>query len=396
MKNEVPNSNILADLHQQLHFYSNSGQSERVIETAQSLLQQDPESAWLHETLGKAFLDEGRTDEAQKHIVKAIALDPNNASSFGQLSRLELIRGRMGTAEDNIQKAIQLDPESSWNWYIAGLLAIHFDDYQRSMLCVAKIRELDPESLWADEIEASAKRNIDGIQKAPKEQQLADQFKILEKNPESDQPLHTIAVIYANEYNDLENAEAYSRKAIAKDPTDKANQKLLFSILRKRDPVLKFLWLPFQPVKLGLQLIAWSWEKKWPLIFMFFITKYIVILGAASFCFFGIFFWPLTKAYEYLTLADIHKKMGKLSLYSGPMAKLHKQPFLIRFILFLTLISIFWGGIIAAFSDESMQRNGKAFFIGGVVTLAIVFVAGSWILHFYQKFKASRRNKKLN
>lgn len=390
------NSDDTDDLQQQLFYFIGSDQTERTVETARLLLQKDPEAAWVHQVLGSALIDKKEFDTAQIHLEKTIALDPDNADAYAHRARLELNRNRAGIAEDYIAKAIQLDPTEPWNWYIAGLLAIHFDDYNRAMLCATKIREFDPENIWADKITASARSDIDGKNKVSKEQQLNDQFTLLEKNPHSDETLNNIALIYANEYADWEKAEKYAREAVAADPQDRSNQKLLLKVLRKRDFALKIMWMPFLPVKWIIQLNQWAWEKKWPLILTIPTAKIWLSVGACSFCIFGVFFWPLAKAYELITLADIHKKMGKLSIYSSPLARLHKLPFKVRFSIFVIIMIVFWGTIAVVLSDKYARDLALSALIIGTILIVKIVVIGSWVYYFYDKHKQSKRAKKLN
>lgn len=136
--------------------------------------------------------------------------------------------------------------------------------------------------------------------------------------------------------------------------------------------------------------------KKWPLILTIPTAKIWLSVGACSFCIFGVFFWPLAKAYELITLADIHKKMGKLSIYSSPLARLHKLPFKVRFSIFVIIMIVFWGTIAVVLSDKYARDLALSALIIGTILIVKIVVIGSWVYYFYDKHKQSKRAKKLN
>ena len=109
-------------------------------------------------------------------------------------------------------------------------------------------------------------------------------------------------------------------------------------------------------------------------------------------------FWPIAKLYEYLTLAEIHRKMGVLKMYGG-MEQVHKWQYSKRMMLFVAIALFYWGGIALAtpYMIDSDATGATLTFI--VFGLFIVFIILSWILLFVGGIKKARRsskNKSLN
>ena len=105
--------------------------------------------------------------------------------------------------------------------------------------------------------------------------------------------------------------------------------------------------------------------------------------------FFFTIFWPVCKVYEYLTIADLHKKMGLLKLYKGPMAKLHKLSFPARFGIFVLCMLVFWGSISTLiFSPYAPALLAGITSIAGILFLALV------VIGFIISFRESRQKKK--
>ena len=307
--------------------------------------------------------------------------------------------GRAGSADDYIRKAISLNPMSASSWATLGHLCVHYEDTRQALMCADKINELSPGDSRAVAIRTKALANAPGAQKMRPAEQIRSYENILRQNPEDDDALSDIGLVHYNETKDYKKAEEYFRESLRIDPSNKHYQKLLIMALRKRDPVLRLLWLPFTPVMWILNLIEWTWEKKWPLIFMIFLFKYFVVIGVAMALMFFCVFWPVAKVYEYLTIADVHKKMGRLAFYSGPMAKVHKAAFGVRFGLFLLIVATFWTCVYFLYTSEvtgEASRNSFAVIVGFGVVAFFLFGWGAWIWEGIRKRQRARKNKKLN
>jgi len=379
-------SNPDSSLHTQLQNYISSGQWQRAKDVASSLLSSQPESAWLHNHMGHILHELNELKLSETHYKKSIALQPDFADSYRGLAHVYLSLGRTGTAEDNIRKALSIDPHDDHAWIIFGHLALYFDDPQNAIQHANHALEINPSNTAAQDIIIRAQGELTGDQKLSSQERIKQFKDLLTQEPENDLYHHRIGEIYLEETKDYKSAETHFRKALSIDPNDDANQAGLIQSLRKRDLFLRFLWLPYLPIKLILKFFNFFAEitsgdikLKDILIILaclpaLILTKPLIMILIISFLLFGTIFWPLTKAYEYLTIADIHKKMGKITLYKGPFAKIHQLSFLLRFSIFTLFVIVFWSTIALLLSHEEIRNQVIVYSILITVILCIILV----------------------
>ena len=391
-------SDPIDSLRTQLSNYMSSGQWERAREAAGRMLTYQPESFWLHFQMGNILYQLDEYKQSEVHLKKCIALSPDFAEGYQLLAFVYMGLNRAGTAEDNIRKALSLDPDDDDSWMLFGNLSLHFEDYKQALECANRALHINPENLAARDLKVRAMAAGPSKERISPLEQVRGHEKILHEDPENTLAHCRIGCIYYDDLKDYDLAEEHFRKALELEPEDKDYQKLLVKALRKKDRLLRLLWAPLQPAIWILNLLNWSWEKKWPLIFIIFVTKYLVVIGAAIALLFFSLFWPITKVYEYLTIADIHKKLGKITLYSGPMAKLHKQPFYIRFAIFSTIIAVFWSIIILLITHPETKKY-PSIIASSALVLAVLFIYGySWFGMIRDGIRScirKRKNKKL-
>jgi len=338
-------------------------------------------------------LDENK--ESEKHFRKAITLEPDNAEAFQGLTYLYLSMGRAGAAEDHCRKALQLDPDDIDNWALMTHLCIHFEDATEATRCLRKAETLDP----ADARIVSLRTQIGAISKGASKLSPGEQIEgyrdVLRASPENDTAHLNIGRVQLYETKDYAGAEESFRAALRIDPQDTANQKALIEVLRKRDPVLKILWSPFNFGMWLFDVYSKAWDMKWPIIIIIFTWKYFLIGGVALWLIFFVLFWPMAKVYEALTLVEIHKKMGKISLYTGPLARLHRLSFPIRCLIFAGVFVAFWSIMVWLWQRDGAPSKiiswGTIAVVGGVVFLIGVGIV-SWIRDSYRNRKRRKRN----
>ncbi len=387
-----------SQLFNQLQAFLSSSQWERVLEVGGRMLTIDPDQAWLHVVMGDAHRNAGSLADAEKHYRRAMALDPDDADPHAGMSQVELKRNRAGLADDHIHRALKIDPDNDFHWIIKAILAIHHGHHQEAESAALKALEINPDNLHAKRFLIDARAELPGSDKLSPQQQLDAYEDILAEDPENDSVISDIGVIYFNEFKDYQKAEEKFRQALRIDPSDKSYQKLLVQSLRKRDPVLRLLWIPFKPVEWMSSVLDWTWKKKWPLIFMIFLFKYVVISLVLSALIFFILCWPVSKVYEYLTIADIHRKAGQLRIYSGPMARIHKSPFALRFGAFLVVVTSFWTAVVLALRHEELGPVIGKYFAIVLGVCVVLFYILSWALtarDAYRKRAHARRSKRL-
>ncbi len=395
---DSPEEDSTTTLENQLLHFHTSDQHERAISTGTELLAIDPLNGWVHAIMGQAYTSLEQYNHAEKHFKAAIAQDPDDADNFTQISFMELQRGRAGKADDYIRKSISMDPTSAYTWYIFGILCIHYEDFNQAQFCVAKIRELDPSSNNAEQLDVMSKTNIEGKNQYSTTEKISENEKLLGTDPENDFAHYQLANIYLHEIKDFDKAEFHFRKALEIDPIDKDYQKGLIKSWRKRDWILKTLWIPYLPIQWALDICGWANKKIWPYVFMIFIMKYILIAAIVVALIFYSIFWPVAKLYEYMTLAEIHRKMGVLKIYSGTMEQIHKWK-LSKRMFTMAGIALFYWGCIALLTpliiDHEAAKMSITAIIFGIFTI-IVSLSWIWlIINAIKKSKRSSKNKSL-
>jgi len=99
------------------------GDGAAAAEVLEQAVEQEPEKASLHETLGRAYFRAGRVARAREQFERALALDPtDDYANFG-VGRCYEREGRLAAAAKHYKLALALSPR---------------DDYQRAL---ARVRE---------------------------------------------------------------------------------------------------------------------------------------------------------------------------------------------------------------------------------------------------------------
>ncbi len=383
-----------ASLYNQFEHFQSSGQFERARDVAGQLLTREPDSPWLHLRMGFVLMPLEDHIGSEKHFKKSIELDPDNADAFKGLGYLYWAMGRAGVADDYARKAVALDPDDEDCWILMAYLCLHFNDPKQALYCVERAENISPEDLRLTEIKTKARAIFRGKEQLSAKEQITSYESILAKDAENESAHVNIGLVYFNELKNYEKAEEHFRAALCIDPEDKEDQNLLIKALRKRDPVLKLLWAPLTPALWIFKYFEWSWEKKWPLLFLLLTGKVLFIAVVAICLFFFLLFWPLTKVYEWLTIVEIHKKMGRISLHQGRMAWLHRLSLPTRYLIFGTTFIAFWTLAITAFTSEAMREpivNIIAFLITAGVTITAFY---GWYSSIRDTRRARARSKK--
>ena len=387
-------------LETQLHHFMGMGQWQRALETIQTLLANQPESAWNHYCAGQIHYHLNNNTAAEKHFKKCIAEQPDMAAAYEFLAQVYLSMGRAGTADDYVKKSLELDPTSDHAWFLHAHLCLHHENYSAAIESAERSISLNPENVSAKEVIIRTRREMHTQGSINSKEAIEEQEKLLSEEPENDYLHYGMGNLYYETKN-YSKAEEFFRKAIQLDPEDKDYHQCLIRTLRKRDLVLRLLWLPYLPISLILKfckLLSNVFEKKLSFssvlliilcIPLLLLVKYLIIIGLVTAVFFFTIFWPVCKVYEYLTIADIHKKMGLLKLYKGPMAKLHKLSFPARFGIFVLCMLVFWGSISTLiFSPYAPALLAGITSIAGILFLALV------VIGFIISFREGRQKKK--
>ncbi|MFA6000539.1 MAG: tetratricopeptide repeat protein [Thermoleophilia bacterium] len=91
-----------------------------VIETYQSLIQENPNDTFVLDSFGNFYMQTGKYKEAKDQYEKAATLNPNNPSFFAGTGEAYSMLGMVDLANREIDKGLALDPASQTLMVLKG------------------------------------------------------------------------------------------------------------------------------------------------------------------------------------------------------------------------------------------------------------------------------------
>lgn len=92
--------------------YFSARQYDKAADDYQKILQHDENNGLALANLATIELEQGRLDDAEKHIKAAVAQSPNDPYNLSTLGRLEFLREKYDEALDALSRAAKLDPRN--------------------------------------------------------------------------------------------------------------------------------------------------------------------------------------------------------------------------------------------------------------------------------------------
>jgi Flp pilus assembly protein TadD len=321
-----------------------SGQWDRAWEFAQEWLCAEPENWRAHLAAGQAAIRLKRYAQARPHIDRVLAIDPDNSFAHRLLSILQFNAGQFGPADESIRKAISLAPNDPSHWYHLAWMCHRQGSLAAARSCLEKARELSPND--PDIINLQALCEPDSPKAA--ERKFQHYRQALELNAQNADVHNNLGVHYLDVEKDLQAAEACFRRSLSLNPASVTARKNLFLTLKRRDPVFRTLHAPWDLLNRGLLLFRKS-RGRYFLLFLLILPIWVFaapyVMGAAALWF--LFFWPLVKVYERLTLGDLRAKVGEIGARKGLLGY-HRWPLRVRLGIFSAFLVTFWGGMAYA------------------------------------------------
>ncbi|MEM7383473.1 MAG: tetratricopeptide repeat protein [Verrucomicrobiota bacterium] len=367
-----------------------SRQWDRAGQLAGELLAEDPESTYLHGIRGQAALVGGDLALAERHLEKALAGDPDDDHTLWLLGKIAFQRNEEKKAEDLVSRAIGLDPQQAHYWQTMGWVAWDRDDFESARDCANRARQLDPTE--ADHLILLARAEQSLKAPAPLVMGLLDEALALD--PENAEVHDTVGNIQLTELKDPAKAETSFRRALTLDPTDDRYRKNLLGALRKTDPFLRILYLPWEGVKKLAGVWDWVWEKKWPLIGFIFVAKYLLVILMAMLVLWLMWMFPVARVYEYLTLSDIRARAGDVRARKGGLLSVHQWPFAARIGAFIAFSLGFFYLLFRASQTEAFGLVLGVLIGIGVVLWVILGIVGL-VSASRSKRQAKKRQERL-
>lgn len=328
--------------------FASSGQWERTLETAREWLSLEPENTDAHYAAGRALVILDRHTEAERHLMRVLVASPDHSPTHRLMAEIYFTAGRFKAADESIRKAISLNPRDAGAWFELAQMCESRNDLASAKEFAAKALELSPRNPKI----MNFLNLCEPWDRSKIHEKLERYHKVLELDPTNAVTHDHIGFCHLHYTGSYEVAEESFRRALFFDPSNKNARSNLFETLKNRDPIYRGLHAPkdillkvsppFPNNPRGrdasiLCLVA---------ILLYGLTVPYVLfaslfIGLGFWC---VLFWPLVKAYEYLTIGDIHSKAGEVGAKRGGVLGYRRLPLRVRLAIFAACLAGFWGG----------------------------------------------------
>jgi tetratricopeptide (TPR) repeat protein len=124
--------------------YFSARQYDKAEDDYQKILQHDENNGLVLANLATIEIEQGRLDDAEKHIKAAVAQSPNDSYNLSTLGRLEFLREKYDEALDALSRAAKLDPRNPEIQNYLGVTLSHKGLRAQAETALRKAVQLDP------------------------------------------------------------------------------------------------------------------------------------------------------------------------------------------------------------------------------------------------------------
>jgi tetratricopeptide (TPR) repeat protein len=261
---------------------SEEEQHPRKIQSYKEAIERNPENSEAHFKLGRLYLIQGDSSQAEDLFRKAIALNPKNDAAYFGLGRIYRKNGKFSQAEEYFKQAAELNPKNDAAHFELGQTYQIQDKFSQAEEAFGKAIALNPQNervyMWLGSLyQAQGKssqaadaykkvieltpRNVYAYiklgwfyQTQGKLSQAVDAYKkVIELDPQNDRVYGTLSVL-CETIGNSEQAKAYAQKAnrirLEQDNFVTAhNYRALKEILDKRGIRLVYVQYPMRSIE---------------------------------------------------------------------------------------------------------------------------------------------------
>lgn len=331
-------------LHHQLQDHLDSQQWEEARDIAYQLLENTPESSWLHSTLGIIYFSMNQYKGAETHLKHAIYHQENHAEAHAYLGKVYLKMNRMGSADDCCNRALAIDSSNLKANELAFHLKLAYKDLDGARDCYARLERLGADACTLREMEYSLIRHPSHKQPIDYASEIISCREHLAVFPQHAHSHAQLASLYHRYTDDSELAEKHITIALESDLHHLFFQETSMLIQRENNFYLRMLTAPVmsltRPEKMSKLDVVAVWIITLAIIMFTIINRQNPwMLRAGIFTLIAIYFSSYTGslAFQYLSYTERFHQLGKTSLLGGMNRNIHCLPYTKRFLL----ISIF-------------------------------------------------------
>ena len=124
--------------------YFSARQFDKAEDDYQKILQHDENNGLALANLATIEMEQGKLDDAEKHIKAAVAQSPDDAYNLSTLGRLEFLREKYDEALDALSRAARLDPRNPEIQNYLGVTLSHKGLRKQAETALRKAIQLDP------------------------------------------------------------------------------------------------------------------------------------------------------------------------------------------------------------------------------------------------------------
>ena len=139
---ELPAGSAALVAEAQRHFAAR--QYDRAENDYLQILQRDPNNALVSANLATIEMQQGKLDDASRHLQSAIAQNPNDAYNLSMLGYLKFQQGKYDDALDALSRAAKLDPQNPEIQNYLGVTLGHKGLRTQAETALRKALQLDP------------------------------------------------------------------------------------------------------------------------------------------------------------------------------------------------------------------------------------------------------------
>jgi tetratricopeptide (TPR) repeat protein len=133
-----------AELVAEAQHYFSARQYDKAEDDYQKILQHDENNGLVLANLATIEMEQGRLDDAEKHIKAAVAQSPDDSYNLATLGRLEFLREKYDDALDALSRAAKLDPRNPEIENYLGVTLGHKGLRAQAETALRKAIQLDP------------------------------------------------------------------------------------------------------------------------------------------------------------------------------------------------------------------------------------------------------------
>lgn len=339
--------------HQQLKSHLDAQQWDQALGITFEMLKTQPESSWLHATMGSIYYKMNEFGYAVTSLNSAIYYQDTNVEAHTNLGFIYLAIGRVGTADDQCRKALAIDESYTPAWHLGFKIKLAYSDLPAAKEIHATLRRYRAEEPLLRSLDFDLIRHPQNKDAVNLQAEIIKRENLTSKE-KPDHAVHSeLAYLYNQCEDETQKTQQHIEIALKKFPVEPSTIAT-YALIKRRSP----LWLRV----LTAPMLALTRTKQIPrnevaAVGVFFIFLLILILLSpllyktapwlsicAVFSLITTLFISYTsfQSFLYLTTTEIYHQHHKASLLKGSLKSIHQLPYKKRTIIICSLTLLSW------------------------------------------------------